>query len=56
MVFAANQPAIDFYRQHGLEEQACVDAFAFFSDHMGVQFPPNTPPLPALILRFTSAD
>jgi ribosomal protein S18 acetylase RimI-like enzyme len=55
MVFAANQAAIDFYRRHGLETQARVDAVEFYRDHAGVDFPPDTPPLPALVLRFTKA-
>ena len=53
MVFAANHAAIEFYRRHGLVEQARVDAVAFYRDHAGVDFPPDTPALPALILRFT---
>ena len=55
MVFAANQAAIDFYRRHGLEEERRVDAVAFYREHAGVDFPPDTTPLPALVLRFTSA-
>jgi hypothetical protein len=53
MVAAANEPAIAFYRRHGLEEQARVDAVEFYRVHMGVEFPPDTPQLPALVLRFT---
>ena len=53
MVFAANETAIEFYRRHGLEEQARVDAVEFYREHAGVDFPPDTPPLPALVLRFT---
>jgi ribosomal protein S18 acetylase RimI-like enzyme len=54
MVFAANDAAIEFYRRHGLEEQARVDAIAFAREHAGVDFPPDTPALPALVMRFTS--
>jgi ribosomal protein S18 acetylase RimI-like enzyme len=54
MVFAANDAAIEFYRRHGLEEQTRVDAVAFYREHAGVDFPPDTPPLPALVMRFTS--
>jgi ribosomal protein S18 acetylase RimI-like enzyme len=56
MVFAANDGAISFYRAHGLQEQARVDAVQFYRDHMGVGFPPETPPLPALVLRFTKEE
>jgi ribosomal protein S18 acetylase RimI-like enzyme len=54
MVFAANQAAIEFYRRHGLVEEARVDAVAFYREHAGVDFPPQTPALPALVMRFTS--
>jgi ribosomal protein S18 acetylase RimI-like enzyme len=53
MVAAANDPAIAFYRRHGLEEEQRVDAVAFYREHMGVEFPPGTPELPALVLRYT---
>jgi ribosomal protein S18 acetylase RimI-like enzyme len=53
MVFAANDEAISFYRKHDLTEEARVDAFEFYREHMGVGFPPHTPPLPAVIFRFT---
>ncbi len=55
MVFAANEAAIEFYRRHGLKEQARVDAVEFHREHAGVDFPPDTPVLTALVLRFTSA-
>jgi len=55
MVFAANQVAINFYRRHGLQVERRVDAVEFYREHAGVDFPPDTPPLPALVLRFTSA-
>jgi hypothetical protein len=54
MVVPANQVAIDVYRRHGLEEQERVDAVEFYREHAGVDFRPQTPPLPALVLRFTN--
>jgi len=38
-----------------LLEERRVDAVEFYREHAGVDFPPDTPPLPALVLRFTSA-
>ncbi len=52
MVAEANEGAIAFYLRHGLTEEASVDAVAFYRDHMSVSFPPNTPPLAALVLRY----
>jgi hypothetical protein len=57
MVFAANGAAINFYRKHDLDEEARVDAFEFYrARHTGVGFPPHTPPLPAVVLRFTRSS
>jgi ribosomal protein S18 acetylase RimI-like enzyme len=56
MVFAANEAAISFYRKHDLTEVARVDAFEYYREHMGVGFPPHTPPLPAVVLRFTRSE
>jgi ribosomal protein S18 acetylase RimI-like enzyme len=56
LVFEANESAIAFYRAHGLEEHTRVDAFEFASKQMGAVFPPDTPALPSLVLRFTSGD
>ncbi len=53
MVVAGNRPAVDFYARHGLVEDARVDGVAYMHEHMGVDFPPGTPPVPALVLRFT---
>jgi ribosomal protein S18 acetylase RimI-like enzyme len=54
MVAEANESAIAFYRAHGLEVHARVDGNEFFSQHMDVVFPPDTPAVPALVLRFVS--
>jgi ribosomal protein S18 acetylase RimI-like enzyme len=56
MVIAGNRPAVAFYQRHGFVEQAKVDGPTYMSEHMGVTFPPGTPPAPALVLRFTKAE
>lgn len=56
MVIAGNRPAVAFYKRHGLVEQTKVDGPTYMSEHMGVTFPPGTPPAPALVLRFTKTD
>jgi ribosomal protein S18 acetylase RimI-like enzyme len=53
MVIAANQPAVAFYRKHGLLDEAHVDGPSYMHERMGVDFPPDTSPVPALVLRFT---
>jgi ribosomal protein S18 acetylase RimI-like enzyme len=55
MVVAANLPAVSFYERHGFAEVARVDGVAYMDEHMGVEFPLETPEVPALILRFTKA-
>jgi ribosomal protein S18 acetylase RimI-like enzyme len=55
MVVAANRPAVSFYERHGFVEAARVDGVTYMDEHMGVEFPPGTPEVPALILRFTKA-
>lgn len=55
MVIADNHQAVAFYRRHGLVEAARVDGVAYMHEHMGVEFPPGTPGVPALILRFTKS-
>jgi ribosomal protein S18 acetylase RimI-like enzyme len=53
MVVAANRPAVSFYEHHGFVEAERVDGVAYMHEQMGVDFPPGTPDVPALILRFT---
>jgi ribosomal protein S18 acetylase RimI-like enzyme len=53
MVVAANRPAVSFYERHGLVEAAHVDGVAYMHERMSVEFPLDTRPVPALILRFT---
>ncbi len=54
MVVAANEPAVSFYRHHGLTVDRRVDGVCHMRDQMGVSFPPRAPEVPALIMRFTS--
>jgi len=54
MVVADNRPAVAFYGRHGLVEQARVDGPTYMHEHMGVEFPEATPPVPALVLRYTA--
>ncbi len=56
MVIADNHPAVAFYRRHGLVEQARVDGPSYMHEQMGVEFPPDTAPVPALVLRFTKTQ
>ena len=56
MVVAANRPAVMFYARHGLVEDARVDGVAYLREHAGIDFPQRTPPVPALVLRFTKPD
>jgi ribosomal protein S18 acetylase RimI-like enzyme len=55
VVFAANQAAIQFYRAHGLHEGARVGAYPFLGERAEAICPPDTPAVPAVIMRFTSA-
>jgi len=52
MVVADNRPAVAFYQRHGLVEEARVDGPSYMHEHMGVSFPSDTPPVPALVLRY----
>jgi L-amino acid N-acyltransferase YncA len=48
----ANEATRRFYERHGLvEERRIPDGNAFYRDSMGVQFPPDASPVPAVILR-----
>jgi ribosomal protein S18 acetylase RimI-like enzyme len=56
MVVTANRPAVCFYEKHGLAEAARIDGVAYMREHMGVEFAPGAPEVPALLLRFTTAS
>jgi ribosomal protein S18 acetylase RimI-like enzyme len=55
LVLASNTPAIEFYRRHGLHELARLNGVEFFREHTDIEFPPGTPEVPALVLRFTNS-
>lgn len=56
MVVADNRPAVAFYSRHGFQEEAQVDGVDYMREHMEVEFPAGTPPVPALLLSFTAGD
>ena len=52
MCAVANEPARQFYGRHGLvEERRIPDGNKFYRDSMGVRFPPDAEPVPAVVLR-----
>jgi len=53
MVVAANRAAVSFYERHGFDQAARVDGVTYMHERMGVDFRPDTPAVPALVLRFT---
>ncbi len=55
MVAADNTAAQHFYRHHGLIEERRVDATQFYRKHMGVNFPPDAPAVPAIVMRRRAA-
>ena len=55
MVAIENETARRFYDRHGLvEERRIPDGHEFYRDSMGVDFPPDEPPVPAVVLRRTA--
>jgi len=55
LVHAENHAAIAFYEHYGFVEQARVDGLSYFREHMGLEFPPDAPEVPSLVLRFTKS-
>lgn len=53
MVIAGNRGALRFYARERFREEQRIEALGFYSRHMGVDFPPATAPVPALLLRKT---
>ena len=52
LVALENETARRFYARHGLvEERRIPDGNAFYRDSMGVEFPPDAEPVPAVVLR-----
>jgi ribosomal protein S18 acetylase RimI-like enzyme len=52
MVLAENEGAIQFYHRHGLEVERETDAVTHYQENMGWVAPPDTPPVPALVMRY----
>lgn len=53
MVAADNSGAVRFYERHGFVREAEVDGVAYYREHMGVDFPPDTVGVTCLVLRRT---
>jgi len=53
MVIAANHQAVSFYNRHGFVVREHVDGPTHMHERMGVEFPLDTAPAPALVLRYT---
>jgi GNAT superfamily N-acetyltransferase len=52
MVAVANGTACRFYERNGLADECRIpDGKAFYRDRMKVRFPPNAPPVPAVVMR-----
>ena len=52
LVALENETARRFYARHGLvEERRIPDGKVFYRDSMGVEFPPDAEPVPAVVLR-----
>ena len=51
VVLAPNTSAIRFYKRHGLDIERGTDAMSHYKGTMGF-VPPDTPPVPALIMRY----
>ena len=52
MVIAANEGAVRFYECHGLVVAEKLNGVEYMHERMGVQFPPGTAHVPALIMRY----
>lgn len=54
LVAVANERARRFYEQHGLVEDRLVpDCNDLFGENMGVEFPPESVQVPAVVMRWT---
>lgn len=52
IVAVANESACRFYERKGLvDERRIPDGTAFYGDSMKVRFPPDVPPVPAVLMR-----
>jgi ribosomal protein S18 acetylase RimI-like enzyme len=51
LVVAGNDRAMRFYERHGLHVSRLVDGLAYYSERMGVVFPPGTRPVELVLMR-----
>jgi hypothetical protein len=51
LVVAGNDRAVRFYERHGLLVSRIVDGLVYYSDRMGVLFPPGTRPVGLVLMR-----
>ena len=51
-MLADNTGAVRFYQRRGLEIAEEVDGVAYYGEHMGVDFPPDTAPVRCLVLQY----
>lgn len=55
LVVAGNNRAVLFYERHGLHVSRLVDGLVYYSERMGVVFPPGTRPVGLILMRRTIA-
>ena len=55
LVVAGNDRAVRFYERHGLHVSRLVDGLAYYSERMGVVFPPGTRPVELVLMRRNAA-
>jgi ribosomal protein S18 acetylase RimI-like enzyme len=51
LVVAGNDGAVRFYQRHGLEVAQLVDGLVYYSERMGVSFPPGARPFSFVLMR-----
>jgi ribosomal protein S18 acetylase RimI-like enzyme len=55
LVVSGNDRAVRFYERHGLNVARIVDGLAYYSERMGVVFPPEARPVGLVLMRRTVA-
>ena len=51
LVVAGNDGAVRFYERHGLRVEGTVDGLEYYSERMGVVFPPDAPSVRMILMR-----
>jgi ribosomal protein S18 acetylase RimI-like enzyme len=54
LVLEGNDRAVRFYERHGLQVAGFVDGLPYYSERMGVVFPPDTKPFRLVLMRRAS--